>query len=276
MAISPKSLRSLAGRSGAGLDPDAATYIRAVESADAQQLETGVCVAVHNFVVGCKADGIWSAIKASCILMGARTLSGALTPLVGTGPTNNNFVSGDYNRKTGLIGNGSTKYLSANRSTTADGQNDVHLAVYQSAAASATTSVYMTHIGAVQVTPSVVGTHIAEGFVGDSTKITRCRSTNPAVPVKNTVNNANGLQGISRSASGSYTFRAGATNTTTSQTSTTQSALDYYVLAQNNDNTVVNHSNARLAYYSIGSNLDLALLDSRLATLYTAIGAAIP
>jgi hypothetical protein len=30
---------------------------------------------------------------------------------LGTAPTNNNFVDADYNRETGLVGNGSTKYL---------------------------------------------------------------------------------------------------------------------------------------------------------------------
>jgi hypothetical protein len=68
-----------------------------------------------TFVNGCKADGIWNAIKASCILAGARTLNGALVPLVGTAPTNFNFVDWCYNRKTGLVGDGSTKYLDSNR-----------------------------------------------------------------------------------------------------------------------------------------------------------------
>ena len=89
-------------------DPDAQTYLRAVETADALglPLEQGVQQAVNQFVIGCKADGIWNAIKASCILAGARTLAGALVPLVGTAPTNvGPFVSGtDYNRKTGLVG----------------------------------------------------------------------------------------------------------------------------------------------------------------------------
>ena len=74
-------------------DTDAGNYIQAVEAADGQALEAATRQAINNFVVGCKQDGIWSAIKASCILAGARTLNGALVPLVGTAPTNNNFVS---------------------------------------------------------------------------------------------------------------------------------------------------------------------------------------
>jgi hypothetical protein len=107
-------------------DPDAEAYIAAVEAADlaadptAEPLETATKVAIHSFVKGCKADGIWPAIKASCILAGARTLNGALVPLAGTAPTNFNFISGDYNRKTGLVGDGSTKYLDSNRNDTSE------------------------------------------------------------------------------------------------------------------------------------------------------------
>jgi hypothetical protein len=68
------------------MDPDAAAYITAVETADGQALEERTKIAIDNFVLGCKADGIWTAIKASCILSGARTLAGALVPLVGTAP----------------------------------------------------------------------------------------------------------------------------------------------------------------------------------------------
>ncbi len=93
-------------------------------------LETGVKDAINSFVVYCKAQGIWTAINASCILAGARTLSGALVPLKGTAPTNFNFVSGDYNRETGLKGDALTKYLDSNRNSNADPQDSFHMAVY--------------------------------------------------------------------------------------------------------------------------------------------------
>jgi hypothetical protein len=111
-------------------DPDAQAYLQAVEAADGQALEFEVARAIDNFVLGCKADGIWNAIKASCILAGARTRLGALTPLVGTAPTSFNFVDGDYNRKTGLVGDGSTKYLDSNRNNNADPQDSKHLFSY--------------------------------------------------------------------------------------------------------------------------------------------------
>ena len=38
----------------------------------------------------------------------------------------------------------------------------------------------------------------------------------------------------------------------------------------------INFSNARLAFYSIGESIDLALLDARVTALITAFAAAIP
>ena len=116
---------------GVGMDADAAAYIAAVEAADGQSLETATKQAIANFVDGCKDDLIWDAIKASCILSGARTLAGALVPLKGTAPTNFNFVSGDYDRKIGLNGTGTNKYLSSNRANNADPQNSKHMATWK-------------------------------------------------------------------------------------------------------------------------------------------------
>jgi hypothetical protein len=47
-------------------------YIAAVEQLMARLLSIQVA-RIDDFVRGCKADGIWNAIKASCILAGART-----------------------------------------------------------------------------------------------------------------------------------------------------------------------------------------------------------
>ena len=132
----PTGAKLILSKSYTPIDWEAADYARRVELADGQPLEQGVFNAINAFVLGCKADGTWNAIKASCILAGARTLAGALVPLVGAAPTNFNFVSGDYNRKTGLVGNGSTKYLNSNRSGNADPQNSHHLCVYATTAQS--------------------------------------------------------------------------------------------------------------------------------------------
>ena len=116
------------------MDTDAQAYITAVETADGQSLPGRVKNAIDAFVIGCKSDSIWTAIKSACLLAGPATLSGALVPLVGTAPTNVNFVSGDYNQLTGIIGDGSTKYFNSNRNNNADPQNNVHQSVWVSTA----------------------------------------------------------------------------------------------------------------------------------------------
>jgi len=123
------------------IDPEAQKYLRAVEAVDGEPLEQGVRLAVNDFVVGCKEDGIWNAIKASAILAGARTLGGALVPLTGGALTNNNFVSADYSRTTGLKGNGANKEISTSLDNTDLPNSEKHLSVYRSEVP-ATTSDY--------------------------------------------------------------------------------------------------------------------------------------
>jgi hypothetical protein len=124
------------------VDPDAADYFARIVSAGSS-ISVDNRAAVDAFVRGCKADGIWSAIKASCLLAGPDDLTGALVPLVGAAPTNNGpFVSGDYDRTTGLIGDASTKYLDANRAGNADPQSNQHAAVYITSAQTGNTSLF--------------------------------------------------------------------------------------------------------------------------------------
>jgi hypothetical protein len=253
-------------------DADAQAYITAVETADGAALEGGVKTAINNFVVGCKADGIWSAIKASCILAGARTLSGALVPLVGTAPTNFNFVSGDYNRKTGLVGDGSTKYLNSNRSGNADPQNSFHSSVYvttfPTTSASGSNN-FATYIG--NITGEITG---ARSFFREpSNGLISIRNTTSVVDQFVASGSSIGLIGMERSVSASYTFRANNASGTLVQASQTPNAITYTYGIYRVFNGTFNettHSNGRYAFYSIGESLDLALLDFRVTALINA------
>jgi len=266
MPMNPRLLRPRASGYTAR-DADARVYINAVQTADGRRLEDGVARAIDNFIIGCKADGIWSAIKASCILMGARTLSGALTPLVGSAPTNNNFVSGDYNRETGLIANGSTKYLDSNRNNNASPQDSAHLAVFVGEAIVGDTS-----SRAIIGTPNATGSSaLIKGSTGN---VLQTRLKNNAASLSATsMAGYSGFVGASRSVSASYAARISGANSTVSVASSANQ--DASVLVYAFSPTAIT-GNMRLAFYSIGESLDLALLDSRLTTLYTAIGAAIP
>jgi hypothetical protein len=249
-------------------DSDAAAYIAAVEAADGQTLEDGVKAAINSFVLGCKADGIWTAIKASCILAGARTLAGALVPLVGTAPTNNNFVSGDYNRETGLVGNGTTKYLDSNRANNADPQNSNHNTVWL--------STYTSGDQYLMGSSSGTGTNFLLARSSAAFFRNRFNGVGGSESFAATGSQfSGGLFGMSRASSSavSVTYRqtSGQVFSSNSQTSSTPTSTDIDVFRQ-----TTSYSDCRIAFYSIGESLSLALLDTRVTTLINDIAAAIP
>jgi len=272
--MSPRLLRPRASGSAiVASDADARAYVLAVNAADGQPLEPAVQLAINDFIVGCKADGIWNAIKASCILMGARTLSGALTPLVGAAPTNNNFVSGDYNRRAGLLGDLSTKHLNSNRKNNADPQDSQHFAAYLSAIPTGL-GVLMGAGGGGTGASSVQRS-------GDATAGSRSRSSTYTGSGINSTAWTAGLWGKSRTGSSTLTIRIANTDNTLpspfSVASQTPSSDDIFVFARNNGSGAAEfRANARMAYYSIGEGLNLDTLGARLTTLYNGIGVAIP
>ena len=181
-------------------------------------------------------------------------------PLVGTAPTNYNFVSGDYNRETGLQGNGSNKYLDSNRNNNTDPQNSKHVAIYASTLGGG--NIFNSGPGS---TAGRVGL-AHDGFVScnnDTGSFTQ--ETAPVVA----------FSGLSRGNSSNYIYRTNSSNATVLVNSG----------APNNGNILFyarpgtppgSYSSSRLSFYSIGESLDLALLDTRVSNLMTAIGAAIP
>ena len=243
---------------GDGFDVEAANYILAVEAADTAVLEPAVRTAINDFVVGCKSDGIWNAIKASCLLCGARTLEGALVPLKGSAPTNFNFTLSDYDRELGLKGDGSTKYLDSNRNNNTDLQDSRHLAVWRSADGDG---------GLLGSNGTSTGdSHLYNGFGNFITRNSSSVASNQLLSLSPSPT----FYGTSRASSSSFTVRHG--------------GVDYIALINSeipaNRNIRVfetaGKSTARIAFYSIGESLDLAKLDTRVTDLITAIGAAIP
>jgi hypothetical protein len=262
-------------------DADAAAYITAVETADNQALENGVKVAIDNFVLGCKADGIWTAIKASCILAGARTLAGALVPLVGTAPTNVGglFVSGDYNRKTGLAASATnnSKYLNANRNNNAEPQNSKHYAAYATSIPLVTASTPCPVIAAFGATTANSLSQLTLATAG-SPSVAPNRILirhNSTTGIADNINPSVGFIGINRSASSSILLRNASASLSISLNSSAPSSEDTLVFTRafNALGTIVAPT---LAFYSIGESLDLALLDARVTTLINAFAAAIP
>jgi len=238
-------------------DIHAKAYITAVEQADGQPLEAGVRNAIQDFIVGCKADGIWTAIKASCIMAGARTLSGALVPLAGAAPTNFNFnfVCSDYNRKTGLKGDGMTKYLDSNRNNNADPQNDQHIAL--------------------RLTEPDEGTRIRMGVSGAVTNRTTISifSGSHNFRSRNSTSNETGLLGVSRNNSAEHIYHVGGNSTTLARNSLSPPGDQNIGVFAGGDAQFP--SAIRASFYSIGEHIDLAKLDARTTALMAAIDGAI-
>jgi hypothetical protein len=256
--------RYLAAKWGIALAPqvsnaDAQDWVNRVYAAGST-VSQPVATAVSNFVDGCVADGIWTAMKSVVLLAGADTLAGALVPLKGAAPTNLNFVSGDYNRQTGLVGDASTKHLNANRNANADPQNNFHMSVF---------------VGAPIVTGSV--SFGAGGASSGSTQVTTSvwRNRNSTASNFTTTGTQSGLFGMSRSSSSEFVGRNNGTSTTFSVASETPFNGNIFIYARNSGGAGI-FGNMRASFYSIGESLDLALLDSRVSSLMTAIGAAIP
>lgn len=255
---------SLPQTKGNFFDPNALAYIAAVEAADGQTLEAGVKTAINTFVAGCKSDSIWSAIKASCILAGARTLNGALVPLVGSAPTNNLFVSGDYSRTLGLLGDGSTKNLLSNRNNTADPQNSKHISVYCTSGSSRDTTRFMIGSGA-----GVGGTILST----DNNSL-RARVNYLIAPpnISTGTTPITGFFGADRALGTEFNYRFSSTSAIVLNASTTPRSDNIAIFSNPSS---VSHSNARISFYSIGESIDLALLDARVTSLMSNILSAL-
>jgi hypothetical protein len=249
------------------LDPDAAAYISAVETADGEALEEGVKTAINDFVSGCKSDAIWGAIKASCIMAGARTISGALVPLVGDAPTNVNFVSADYDRKTGLKGDRSTKYLLANINYNDMEQNSISFSVNLSDAGTSGTN--RVHIGGSYASNSLDYNDI----IADSTGKLASRNRLGASDLfPSPASETTGFLCSSRNNSADFIFRFGGVNNTVTRNSATP--RDSIFSIYNRTNAAL-YSDARINFYHVGDYVDPAALDARTSALMTALDGAI-
>ena len=249
---------SMTASTGVSYETEAATYFAAIATAGST-ITTANKAAVNGFIAGCKADGIWTAIKASCLLAGPDSLAGALVPLVGAAPTNNGpFVSGDYSRTTGLLGDG-TKYLNANRTSLDDNVDNNHQ------------SVWITSLGDDIKSFLGFGAATATGtshlFSNTGSFFARNRATNSlSAGVRST-----GFLGSSRNNSTSCDVRANGTTSGYSVNSSTPASSSIFVFARSQSGTPGIISNARLSFYSLGESLDLALLNARLTTYMAAL-----
>ena len=240
-------------------EPEAVSYVAAVEAADGEPLEYGVAKAINDFVLGCKNDGIWDAIKASCILAGARTLNGALVPLVGAAPTKQGTeVDWNYNRVTGLQGNGTNNYLDSNRNSNSDPNSNIHQSIFINTAHASGVGAYIGLGAGVSGATLIFSNRTNNDFA--------VRSRAAFADVVPGASAATGFAGASRNNSSTFLLRVN--NSFSSFTRAADASIDanHFVFARNETGSEA-FTTARLSFYSIGESLDLEKLDNRVTRL---------
>lgn len=248
------------------LDSDANAYITAVEAVDGQRLESQIRIGISNFVKGCKADGTWSLIDSCAFLSIARTLNGSLIPLKGATPTNTTFVSSDYNRKNGLKGNGSTKYINTNQlSFSPSTLNDFSMGVYVTQVTTPGQRCFIGYGGTsnsiAQITPQL-------SYISS-----RCRNQN--ISPNNGIIAAPGFYGVSRGASANYQYNYfGNVGTVTVASLNVPVNENINIFNRNIANPLF--SSDTISFYWIGRNINLALLRTRVDALITQIQGFLP
>jgi hypothetical protein len=193
--------------------------------------------------------------------------------LKGATPTNGNgsagstqFASSNYNRKTGLVGDGSTKYLNSNRNNNADPQDSKHASIY----VSQTGAAGGTYLGALP--SSGLGRTGLEENTGPVLQ-TFANSINTVLLAGA---KPPGFAGTSRSGASSVASRNGGVAFNGTVASTTPYNGNIFIFCRNLDGSPNRYNDPRLAFYSIGEALDLALLDTRISTLITSNALVIP
>ncbi len=245
-------------------DQNAWAWIQAVEVADAQHLENDVRKAMNQLVLDLKSNSLWASITSMTVRMGARTLSGALIDMKNpsTSWTNNNFVSGDYNRTTGLVGDESTKYLDTNYNNDQLAQNDRSMWEYVHTIAGDNTDHYC---GAGLVT----GGTSDFGFrydTGTGTLRLRCLGN----VTTDAGANVAGFMGMSRSGASAWVSRGGGADQSNTQTSAAPNTKSIFFYATDNTGAS-NYSDHRGRIGGIGANLSLSTLDTVLTTYVNSI-----
>ncbi len=196
-----------------------------------------------------------SIIKTGGFLTGARTIEGALTPWGADTPipTIFNFVAGDYDRKTGGLGNGTNKYVTLGVNNNAVPQNSCHMSIYVSQAGTASGTSYMGGAG------NVAGaTHINSGGISG------VQFRNRSITVTGFGGTAiTGFVGQSRNNSANYSVRYSGISGTAAVASATPADSNIALFARLSAGSPAGLSNGRLGPWSFGTEVnDLVALET--------------
>jgi hypothetical protein len=152
--------------------------------------------------------------------------------------------------------------LDSNRANDADPQDSKHLAVYATTATSA---------GQVYAGSSF-DTSLYRAFGADfSARVNR----STLFTVVTGAAASTGLLAANRPAFGTTETRAGGTTVTESRDANTHISENTAIFARLSSGVASLYSDATLAFYSVGSSIDLTKLDTHITAYVTAIGAAL-
>lgn len=272
----PASSNSFTYDDAGGLDPDALDWILRVESEDGGTLDESIQGAMNELVLSLKAAAAplggtnWDAVVDGCLLIfaGPVTLAGILEPVSAAMgyPTNTNLVSGDYNRKLGLTGSASGKYITLPDLTGGPTIDDHAMAAWVenlgTAATARTMLVSGTGAGTTGIrksgTPGTATINSANTISADTTGISE---------------STYGFYGLSRTNSANFVSRvAGASATRTRVSASFSPDLCRVFLRSDN----IQGFTGRLKAAFFGKSVDLEALEASLTAYFNAIDAAIP
>jgi hypothetical protein len=173
------------------------------------------------------------------------------------------FEAGDLNVKTGLKGDGSSKYIDSNRNNNADGQNDFSMGFWATEIGSV--DAYMgvgdgsANVGSSQIFVTSIDPN--DIFVRNRGG-TSASTTSPG-------SNATGYIGTARATASEITIRGNGTTSSHTFSSFTPTSGNLLVFRR----TAGNYVSARIPLYHIGPALDLGTLDGILSNFMAEVAA---
>ena len=236
-------------------DSDAQAFLNAADITDVTQAN-----AVNNLVIGMKADGIWTKMKAIYPIVGGTASSHAVN-LKTPGTFNLSFATGVTHSSNGMVGNGSTGYADTNFTPSTNGMllNSAHLSFYSRT----DLNTYQVEMGNWNGSASTL---LLIRQAGNGT----VRMNNGALNINFANTNAQGFYLSNRTASNVIkAFKNGAVQVTSAQVSNSLPTNKIALLAFNDNGLIQYYSTKQCAFASIGDGLT----DTDAANFYTAVQA---
>lgn len=246
-------------------DADAQAYIDAVNATDVTLTVTEKGF-INDYVIGLKADGLWSLIYDQGLpIWGTAASSAVMLKLTHTTTWVNTPTFGS----TGVTGNGTTQYGNLNFTPTNafSSQDNSHIAVYIQ---NAVTDVNQTDIGVVATSPS--------RFLRINSRASSATQTylNDATVGASTVASSAGFTIYTRTSSTNVAaYKNGTFVNNNTSTSTGLGTLNIYILASNQDGSPGVWSTRTMSLWSVGATLNatqVGNLSTRVNQLMTDLG----